>query len=89
MRKKTVTTRKCVKPIAKDLRKELITKAIVDPRFRAKLLKDPQAILGKVTGGDKVALENMRKSLPALNSIIDSLSSSLLCGGGGGCPGLA
>lgn len=73
----------------KDLRKEILAKAAVDPSFRRKLFKDPELVFnGKLTDKDKEILELLKKSLPAIDSIIGSLSGEILCGGGG-CGGLA
>lgn len=74
-----------------DARKHALARAIVDPSFREKLLKDPESIFGKgqVTEADVAALERVKKMLPALDDLVGSLAGEILCGGGGGCPGLA
>jgi hypothetical protein len=38
---------------------------------------------------DMAALQRMRKMLPAMDDLISSLAGEVLCGGGGGCGGLA
>lgn len=74
----------------KDLRKQIISKAIVDPAFRRKLFSNPEAVFeGRVTKTDAAAIERLKKFLPALDDIIGSLAGEVLCGGGGGCGGLA
>lgn len=74
----------------KDLRRYIIAKAIVDPAFRRRLFADPEVVFQrKPTPTDRAALERMRKMLPALDDIVTSLAGEVLCGGGGGCGGLA
>jgi hypothetical protein len=73
----------------KDLRSQIVAKAIVDPAFRRKLLKNPKTIFGQtLSPADKEGLERIKKMLPALDSIVTSLAGEVLCGGGG-CGGLA
>ncbi len=74
----------------KDLRPNILAKAIVDPAFRRKLFDHPEAVFQrKPTPADKAALARIRKMLPALDDIVTSLAGEVLCGGGGGCGGLA
>jgi len=74
----------------KDLRRHILAKAIVDPAFRRKLFEDPEAVFQrKPTAEDNAALARIRKMLPALDDIVTSLAGEVLCGGGGGCGGLA
>lgn len=74
----------------KDLRRDIIARAIVDPAFRRKLFSDPEAIFGgKLAPSDQAALDRIKKMLPALDDIVTSLAGEVLCGGGGGCGGLA
>jgi hypothetical protein len=73
-----------------DLRKHIIAKAIVDPVFRDRLLKDPASVfLSPPTKGDEAAIKRLRKFLPAMEDMVHSLAGEVLCGGGGGCGGLA
>lgn len=72
----------------KDLRTEVIARAIADPTFRRKLFANPDRVLGKITEGDKAALARLKKVIPALNDLVSGLAGEILCGGGG-CPGLA
>jgi hypothetical protein len=73
-----------------DLRKQIVAKAIVDPAFRARLLKNPASVfLSEPTKEDEAAIKRLRKFLPALEDIVHSLAGEVLCGGGGGCGGLA
>ncbi len=73
-----------------DLRKQIIVKAIVDPKFRKTLFADPEAVFGgKLTAADHAALERMQKMIPSLHDIVGHLAGEVLCGGGGGCGGLA
>jgi len=74
----------------KDLRRDIVARAIVDPAFRKKLFAKPEEIFGaKISAADAAALERIRKMLPALDDIVSSLAGEVLCGGGGGCGGLA
>jgi hypothetical protein len=74
----------------RDLRKQIVAKAIVDPAFRRKLLASPEAVFGAtLTKSDQAAVERLRNFLPALDDIVTSLAGEVLCGGGGGCGGLA
>jgi hypothetical protein len=78
------------KKINPDLRKQIVAKAIVDPAFRARLLKDPASVfLSDPTKEDLAAIERLRKFLPAMEDMVHSLAGEVLCGGGGGCGGLA
>lgn len=73
-----------------DLRKHIVAKALVDPRFRKKLFSSPEEVFGdKMTTADRAALERIRKMLPAIDDIVSQISGEVLCGGGGGCGGLA
>jgi hypothetical protein len=73
-----------------DLRRAILAKALVDPRFRKKLFATPEAVFeGKLTIADKAALERIKKMLPAVDEIVTHLAGEVLCGGGGGCGGLA
>ena len=73
-----------------DLRKAIIAKAIVDPAFRRRLFTKPEVVFaGEVTRADQAAIERLKKFLPALDDIVGSLAGEVLCGGGGGCGGLA
>lgn len=74
-----------------DLRKHAIAKAIVDPAFRQKLFEDPESVFGagQLKRSDVAAIKRLRKTLPALDDLVGSLAGEILCGGGGGCPGLA
>ncbi len=76
---------------AEDLRREIVSRAIVDPAFRRKLLKKPEEVFGvrRLTKADKEGLERIKKFLPALDDMVSSLAGEVLCGGGGGCGGLA
>ena len=78
------------KKSAKDLRAEIVAKAIANPAFRKKLFSDPKSVFGpKVTRQDLAALERIKLFVPALNDIVSHLAGEVLCGGGGGCGGLA
>lgn len=73
-----------------DLRRQIVAKAIVDPAFRRKLLTSPEKVFGaRMTKADTAALERLKTFLPALDDIVTSLAGEVLCGGGGGCGGLA
>lgn len=74
-----------------DARKQALARAIVDPSFRKTLLDDPESVFGKgeLSRADKEAIARLKKTLPALDDLVGSLAGEILCGGGGGCPGLA
>jgi hypothetical protein len=75
---------------SKDLRRDILARAIVDPAFRRKLVRAPETVFGdKLSAADKAGLDRIRKMLPALDDIVGSLAGEVLCGGGGGCGGLA
>ncbi len=74
----------------RNLRAEIVAKAIANPAFRQKLFRNPEDVFGgKLTAADRAALERMKRFIPALNDIVNSLAGEVLCGGGGGCGGLA
>lgn len=73
-----------------DLRRDIIARAIVDPAFRRRLFQSPEQVFeAKLTPTDLAAVERLKKFLPALDDIVTSLAGEVLCGGGGGCGGLA
>jgi hypothetical protein len=74
-----------------DKRKEIIAKAIINPEFRQRLFADPERVfeVKKLSETDMAALQRMRKMLPAMDDLVSSLAGEVLCGGGGGCGGLA
>jgi hypothetical protein len=73
-----------------DMRRQIVARAAADPAFRRKLFSDPATVFGgRLTASDKAAVERMKKMLPALEGIVSSLAGEVLCGGGGGCGGLA
>ncbi len=74
-----------------DARKLIIAKAIVDPAFRKELFANPAKVFGekRLAASDRAAVERLKKTLPALDDLVGSLAGEILCGGGGGCPGLA
>ncbi len=76
---------------SEDTRKQIVARAIVDPEFRMKLYAEPEAVFQtkKLSKQDTLALARMRKMLPAMDDLVSSLAGEILCGGGGGCGGLA
>jgi hypothetical protein len=74
-----------------DARKQALARAIVDPAFRKTFLASPEKVFGKgqMTAEDVAAIARLKKTLPALDDLVGSLAGEILCGGGGGCPGLA
>lgn len=87
------TAKKSAKTAAtsgQDLRRHIVARAAADPAFRRKLFADPAKVFGgRLTATDKAAIERMKKMMPALDGIVSSLAGEVLCGGGGGCGGLA
>lgn len=76
---------------APDLRKNILARAIVDPAFRKRLFKEPEKVfeVDRLTAIDSAAILRLKKTLPALDDLVGSLAGEILCGGGGGCGGLA
>jgi hypothetical protein len=73
-----------------DLRRQILGRAVVDPEFRRRLFSRPEEVFaGRLSARDRAALERMKLTLPALDDIVTSLAGEVLCGGGGGCGGLA
>lgn len=79
-----------------DVRKRIIARAIVDPAFRRMLYEKPETVFLDnhmkpitMTEADKAAIKRLEKFLPAMDSIVTHLAGEVLCGGGGGCGGLA
>lgn len=87
------TAKKSAKTTAtsgQDMRRHIVARAAADPAFRRKLFADPAKVFGgRLTATDKAAIERMKKMMPALDGIVSSLAGEVLCGGGGGCGGLA
>lgn len=74
---------------SRDLRRDIVAKAIVDPAFRQRLFSAPQDVFeAPLTDADMAAVERLQKFVPALDDIVSSLAGEVLCGGGGGCGGL-
>jgi hypothetical protein len=71
-------------------RREMILRAVVDPKFRRELLRNPKKVFGvqELTPEDKQSLDMLKRVLPAIDGMIDGISDSILCGTGG-CGGLA
>ncbi len=73
-----------------DLRRQIVARAAADPAFRRRLFADPAKVFGgRLTASDKAAIERMKQMMPALDGLIGHLAGNVLCGGGGGCGGLA
>ncbi len=74
-----------------DKRKQIIARAIIDPEFRQSLFAEPENVFEVKTlnEADVAALTRIRKMLPAMDDIVSALAGEILCGGGGGCGGLA
>jgi hypothetical protein len=73
-----------------DKRREMILRAVADPKFRRELLRNPKNVFGvrSLTPKDIQSLAMLKRVLPAIDGMIDGISDSLLCGTGG-CGGLA
>ena len=75
---------------SQDLRREIVAKAIVDPAFRSRLFQTPEEVFkAELSDADRAAVDRLKKFLPALDDLVTSLAGEVLCGGGGGCGGLA
>jgi len=85
-----MAAKKSAKKSSKDLRAQVVAKAIADPAFRKKLLANPHKVFGaKLSQKDLAAVDRLKTFLPALNDMVRHLAGEVLCGGGGGCGGLA
>lgn len=74
----------------RDFRRDILAKAIADPEFRYQMFKNPEKVFGgELTKTDYAAVERMKVMFRAFDDIIGSLAGEVLCGGGGGCGGLA
>jgi hypothetical protein len=73
-----------------DLRRHIVARAVVDPAFRRRLFNNPEQVFGgRLQRGDAEAIERIKRMIPALDDIVTHLAGEVLCGGGGGCGGLA
>jgi hypothetical protein len=76
------------KASSKKINREMVIKALTDPKFRRALTADPAAALGKKRLTE-VQMKEVRLVLAAVKGIdkqIGSLADELLCAnGGGGC----
>jgi hypothetical protein len=69
-----------------DHRKEIVARALIDPAFRKVLFDNPDKIFGRpLSPEDAKGLEQIKKLVPHLGDIVGSMSSDILCTGGGGC----
>ena len=71
-------------------RLQIISRAVVDEAFRAKLFRNPQKVFGTaLSKQDRAALRQIRASLPLLDAQLSHLSGKILCIDGGGGGGIA
>ncbi len=69
-----------------DHRKEIVARALIDPAFRKVLFQHPEKVFGRpLSPEDAKGLEQIKKLIPHLGDVVGSLSSNVLCSGGGGC----
>ncbi|MBN1812499.1 MAG: hypothetical protein JXA14_11735 [Anaerolineae bacterium] len=69
--------------------KELLKRALTDPKFRRTLETNPKEILGpKVTRADIASLNAALEKVKQIDATIEKLAGEVLCTNGGGC-GLA
>ncbi|HXZ00062.1 MAG TPA: hypothetical protein VEI03_08680 [Stellaceae bacterium] len=67
-----------------------MARAAVDPEFRKQLFSNPEKVFGEeLSKADAAALKRIKKMIPSLEGMVTSLAGEVLCGGGGGCGGLA
>ncbi len=73
-----------------DKRREMVLRALADPKFRKELLENPEKVFGveKLTKEDIQSLRMLKRVLPAIDGMVTGISDSILCGTGG-CGGLA
>ena len=69
-------------------KKELIKRALVDPKFREALVTDPQEVWGRITPEEAASLKAALEKVKQLDATIEKLAGEVLCTNGGGC-GLA
>lgn len=67
--------------------KDLILRALTDPKFRTQLQDDPKAALGltKLTAESKKEIALILAAVKGINAQISALADELLCANGGGC----
>jgi hypothetical protein len=68
--------------------RELLKRALTDPKFRRTLETNPQEVLGKVTREDVASLNAALEKVKQIDATIEKLAGEVLCTNGGGC-GLA
>lgn len=67
-----------------DHRKAIVARALIDPAFRKVLFQQPEKVFGgPLTPADAKGLEQIKKLIPHLGDIVASVSSDILCTGGG------
>jgi hypothetical protein len=72
--------------MADDHKKQVVARALIDPAFRKVLFESPEKVFGRpLSAEDARGLERIKKLVPHLGEIVSSVSSDLLCTGGGGC----
>ena len=72
--------------MADDHKKQVVARALIDPAFRKVLFESPEKVFGgTLSPQDVKGLEQLRKLVPHLGEIVSSVSSDILCTGGGGC----
>ncbi|MBW2058030.1 MAG: hypothetical protein JRH07_19630 [Deltaproteobacteria bacterium] len=63
-----------------ELRREIITKALLDETFRKKLFRNPKRVLGfSLTARDRRSLKKLEASLPLLEAQLAHLAGTVLC----------
>lgn len=67
--------------------KDLILRALTDPKFRTELQEDPSKALGlaKLNAETKKEISMILAAVKGINAQISALADELLCANGGGC----
>ena len=95
------TTRKTISPekamekrneASKEVLRQILNRAIADPKFRAQVFKNPELALAKLKlPKDQIQSisanfdKRMKRQIDAIDELINMLSAEVLCTGGGGC----
>lgn len=63
-----------------EARRNIISRAVVDPAFREKLFRNPARVFGtRLTAEDRAALKRIQASLPLLDAQLTHLAGTILC----------
>ena len=77
---------------SKEVLRQILNRAIADPKFRAQVFKNPELALARLKlPKDQIQSisanfdKRMKRQIDAIDELINMLSAEVLCTGGGGC----